>query len=175
MKGLSLWQPWASAIAIGAKRIETRGWSFAHGSIGPVAIHAAKTAVALHTELRERRDLWRRVFGHAVTAAWFPLGAVVATAEIFRPTRTEELVRHWRRFPKPGDELESQLGNYSPGRWAWPVTNVVQLAKPVLCRGRQGLFVLPADVAAAVEHARSAAICAGPGADYQGARGGSRD
>lgn len=27
MRALSLWQPWASAIAAGAKKIETRGWS----------------------------------------------------------------------------------------------------------------------------------------------------
>lgn len=40
MKALSLTQPWASLIAIGAKRVETRSWSTNHR--GPVAIHAAK-------------------------------------------------------------------------------------------------------------------------------------
>lgn len=39
VKALSLWQPWASLIAIGAKRIETRSWATKHR--GPLAIHAA--------------------------------------------------------------------------------------------------------------------------------------
>jgi len=43
MKALSLWQPWASAIALGSKRIETRGWATSYR--GPLAIHAAKRCV----------------------------------------------------------------------------------------------------------------------------------
>lgn len=42
MKALSLWQPWASLVAIGAKTIETRSWSTSYR--GPLAIHAAKTS-----------------------------------------------------------------------------------------------------------------------------------
>src|SRR5690348_17556570 len=40
MKALTLTQPWASLVAIGAKRIETRSWSTSYR--GPLAIHAAK-------------------------------------------------------------------------------------------------------------------------------------
>lgn len=40
MKALTLWQPWASLIAVGAKTIETRGWATNYR--GPLAIHAAK-------------------------------------------------------------------------------------------------------------------------------------
>lgn len=40
MKALTLWQPWASLIALGVKTIETRGWSTNYR--GPLAIHAAK-------------------------------------------------------------------------------------------------------------------------------------
>lgn len=40
MKALSLWQPWASAIALGAKRVETRSWETLYR--GPLLIHAAK-------------------------------------------------------------------------------------------------------------------------------------
>lgn len=39
MKALTIWQPWATAIAIGAKRIETRSWETHYR--GPIAIHAA--------------------------------------------------------------------------------------------------------------------------------------
>lgn len=39
MKALTLWQPWASLIALGVKTIETRSWSTSYR--GPLAIHAA--------------------------------------------------------------------------------------------------------------------------------------
>ena len=41
MKVLSLWQPWATLMAIGAKKIETRHWYTRYR--GPLVIHAAKT------------------------------------------------------------------------------------------------------------------------------------
>jgi len=40
MKALTLWQPWASLVATGAKRIETRSCVTKYR--GPLAIHAAK-------------------------------------------------------------------------------------------------------------------------------------
>ena len=43
MKAISLWQPWASLIACGAKPFETRSWAPPRDMIGqPIAIHAAK-------------------------------------------------------------------------------------------------------------------------------------
>lgn len=44
IKGLSLWQPWASLIALKVKTIETRGWSTNYR--GTLAIHAAKTPLS---------------------------------------------------------------------------------------------------------------------------------
>lgn len=43
MKAISLWQPWATLIATGAKQIETRSWATSYR--GPIAIHAAKRKV----------------------------------------------------------------------------------------------------------------------------------
>ena len=40
MKALTLYQPWATLVAIGAKKIETRSWSTPYR--GPLAIHAGK-------------------------------------------------------------------------------------------------------------------------------------
>lgn len=43
MKAISLWQPWASLIACGAKPFETRHWAPPRNLIGQrIAIHAAK-------------------------------------------------------------------------------------------------------------------------------------
>jgi hypothetical protein len=40
VKALTLTQPWATLIAVGAKRIETRSWATDYH--GQIAIHAAK-------------------------------------------------------------------------------------------------------------------------------------
>jgi hypothetical protein len=40
VKALTLWQPWASLVALGVKSIETRSWSTSYR--GPLAVHAAK-------------------------------------------------------------------------------------------------------------------------------------
>ena len=39
MKALTLWQPWASLVALGWKSVETRCWSTKYR--GPLAIHSA--------------------------------------------------------------------------------------------------------------------------------------
>ena len=38
------------------------------------------------------------------------------------------------------------LGDFTPGRWGWMLTDP-EPCDPVPCKGRQGVFVLPADVA----------------------------
>ena len=42
---LTLWEPWATLMAIGAKRIETRSWATRYR--GPLAIHAARGGLKL--------------------------------------------------------------------------------------------------------------------------------
>ena len=102
MKALSLTQPWATLIAVGAKRIETRSWYTAHR--GLIAIHAAKGLgpVGGKSGLREQcavepfcsvlnaaikrhsEDNWRGdgfLKKHA-ERPFMPLGAIVALAEI---------------------------------------------------------------------------------------------
>lgn len=54
MKAITLWQPWASLIAVGAKTIETRGRQTHYR--GPLAIHAATRRPGLmHLPPLERR------------------------------------------------------------------------------------------------------------------------
>jgi hypothetical protein len=46
MKAITLWQPWASLVAIGVKTIETRAWPAPRSLIGQrIAIHAAARLV----------------------------------------------------------------------------------------------------------------------------------
>jgi len=43
MKAITLWQPWASMLACGAKQFETRSWATNYQ--GPIAIHAAAISI----------------------------------------------------------------------------------------------------------------------------------
>lgn len=149
MKALSLWEPWASLVAISEKEFETRSWSTKYR--GPLAIHAAKTwtrdlqrlaasepfGSALHRG-RICIDLAGR-FDHALV-----LGAVIAVAELVDVVQI--MGGGLRGFLADGTvttEKEFQFGNYSPGRFAWKLSNVRRLARPIPFRGGQRLFNVP--------------------------------
>lgn len=131
MRALTLTQPWATLVAIGAKRIETRSWST--GYRGPVAIHAAKGFPAW-----ARQTCAEEPFASALRAAGItgpsqlPLGAVVATAVIEDVLHTEAVT--WVQ------EDERAFGDYEDGRFAWFLRDVVRLPKPVPARGALGLW-----------------------------------
>ncbi len=103
MKAISLWQPWASLIACGAKPYETRSWAPPRDLIGAtIAIHAAKKidkgavefaedlmygqheaggfelADKLEASMKGADDKQMGIFGHAV----MPIGCIVATARL---------------------------------------------------------------------------------------------
>lgn len=138
IKALSLWQPWASLVALGAKRIETRHWPTHYR--GPLAIHAAKRWTS-----DERVLCCEEPFHSVLTTAklssypvsdetMLPLGAIVAVGRLVACERmTPALID---LVPEP----ERSFGHYAPGRWMWMLEGVEQLAEPVLFRGHQGLF-----------------------------------
>jgi hypothetical protein len=91
VKAISLWQPWASFIASGAKRIETRSWATSYR--GPIAIHAAKRKIlkeikelaeyeeyraALRIPVEEEEDL--EVEAATKKMLTLPYGAIIAVA-----------------------------------------------------------------------------------------------
>lgn len=128
MKALTLTQPWASAIAVGLKSVETRNWRTPYR--GPIAIHAAvgypREAQTFASSLRDLgKPLPSRI----------PLGAVVATANLVRIARTEDI------YPSLSG-TEQMLGDYTPGRWAWVLEDVVAVPEPIFVRGALGLWEL---------------------------------
>jgi activating signal cointegrator 1 len=138
MKALTLHQPYASLIAIGAKQIETRSWATSYR--GPLAIHAART-------LHRARALCQVEPYRAVLAAagysepeTLPVGAVVATCRLVACLPMGDA----RTFPLTGVPLpgspEHAFGEYKPGRYMWLLADVEPLAVPVSARGWQGLW-----------------------------------
>ncbi len=151
MKALPLWQPWASLVAAGAKRVETRHWPAPPALLGRrIAIHATQTRDHLHcvaTEPFRGRLRDAHQAGELVLIGGeLPLGAIVATVVLDRcraitPASATELLEH--------DPYEYAFGNYSltdGPRYAWVLTHVEALARPVAFRGSQGLFEVPDDL-----------------------------
>lgn len=128
MKAISLWQPWASAMALGLKAIETRHWSTPHR--GPMAIHAAKRWTADERETAEIMGL----------PAGLPLGAIVAVGSLVDVVRTEDI----RDTISP---QENQWGNYGKGRFGWVFENIRPLKNPIPYRGMQGIFQISPEAA----------------------------
>lgn len=149
MKALTLTQPWASLIALGEKKVETRGWATPHR--GPVLIHAAKTLaepVCNEDGLRElcATEPYVTALGrHGITVAeLLPRGAVVAVAHVVACLPTIQLGTRMRELPELADfkaaEFERSFGDYRPGRFAWLLKPVERFGKPIPVRGGQKLF-----------------------------------
>lgn len=142
MKALSLTQPWATLIAIGAKRIETRSWSTKHR--GLIAIHAAK---GFPKEARENCRLSPFVRGlRGFDYTTLPLGQIIATARLIdvRPTKPYDDDDSFRATD------ECAFGDYTPGRFAWLLDDVTALPVPIPCKGALGLWEVPASIYEAV-------------------------
>lgn len=136
MKALSLTQPWATAITLGIKTMETRSWCTNYR--GPLAIHASKAFPGWAKDFAETEHTLGRL------PARLPLGAIVAMADLIDVLWTGEVVHDITA-------VERLYGDYSPGRCAWKLENVRALTTPVSCRGYQGLWTPPPSIVAAVE------------------------
>lgn len=150
MIAISLWQPWASAIAAGLKTIETRSWR-AECVGSRIAIHAAKRATP------DVRDFWLHRAKQQGPAAlegfagigirdWcdMPLGAIVATADLVSVETTAKLVESGKVRAESGEFF---WGNFAPvddqsgrPRYGWQLANVTPLKVPAPCKGWQNFF-----------------------------------
>lgn len=131
MKALSITQPWATLIAIGAKTIETRSWNT--GYRGRMAIHAAKgfPRYARETLFEEAFRVPLEAAGYHI-AADLPLGCVVATCNLVRIHRVQP--------DTVVPSAERPFGNYDIGRYMWMLEDVVPLTGFVPAKGRLGLW-----------------------------------
>lgn len=157
MKAITLTQPWATLVAIGAKHIETRSWATSYR--GPLVIHAGKGLGPVGGKTGLKGLVANEPFLTALQAwhpntvvrpdYWLPFGAIVATCELASiaeimsdclwTTRNGKLVKGGR-MPLP-DEMERSFGDYTPfGRYAWMLTNVQPLPNPIPAKGALSLW-----------------------------------
>lgn len=133
MKAIGIDQPYATLIAIGAKRFETRGYP--PGRLGlyvgqRIAIHATRSGRSLYLCYQPEFERALKRHGQQLLSD-LPRGAVVAYATIEDAWE----IRSPNVVPRP----ERDFGDWLPGRWAWKLSNVSRVT-PIPTRGRQGAF-----------------------------------
>jgi hypothetical protein len=144
MKALSLTQPWATLVAIGAKRIETRSWRPHYR--GPIAIHASKAFPRECQNLCSTHPFLDVLIAAGLNGSWdLPLGAIIATARLHATLQTRE-IRCYRSTTARLLPHELAFGDYSDGRYGFVMADVRPLKHPVPCKGALGFWDVPADV-----------------------------
>lgn len=138
---ITLWQPWASLVAIGAKRYETRSWFTPYR--GALLIHAAKKL--------DEDNAHEFVDNKPISAALYlagyrqvgdvPRGAFVCLCDLTDCVPTERISER----TDPEFMLEKHFGDYSPGRFAWKLENLIRL-DPIHARGYQQLWNPPQEI-----------------------------
>jgi hypothetical protein len=132
MKGVTLWEPSASLMDFGLKKIETRSWKTFYR--GPLLIHAAVKKVE-----RGYAPMLLRRAGVKPPPDWpmhsyFPYGCVLAIVDLVDCVETERL--------SPGTP-ERFFGDYSPGRFGWVTANLRRIRPVIPWKGAQGLWDVP--------------------------------
>lgn len=125
MKALTLWDPWASLIALELKRYETRSWATRYR--GPLAIHSSLKRlpyfpVELVTAVPD------------VVIMKYHYGCVIAVVDLVDCLpMTPALIGSISR-------QERLCGDWEEGRFAWKLANVRRIVPGIPARGRQGLW-----------------------------------
>lgn len=149
MKALTLWRPWPAAIIHSTKRVENRTWVPPRWLLGKdFALHAGKTVDDSTVEDLISAAMNMDEAGVSPDLLPGPLGIVAVVrlagyvSELggsrvctgISPERAREIV-------------ESE---WYCGPVGWVLDNIRPLADPVECKGAQGLWAVPPDIADAV-------------------------
>lgn len=153
MRALTILQPWASLIAIGAKPDETRGFAIKYR--GPLLIHAGKNRKIAELEFRDSPA----PFSSYLTGPDdLPYGAIVAVAELWDcmvgMTLFETYCKQIQDSENPEERTRIahniEFGNFGIGRYAWRLRNVTKI-DPIPCNGSQGLWIPSKEIQEAPE------------------------
>jgi len=137
IKAISLWQPWATLIALGIKEYETRSWHTSYR--GPLAILSTKTMspecrgharFLMNTSTKVRQALHNAGIHEPCD---FPNGYVLAVTRLAEVYTTDQI-------RDDVSMLERYVGDFGSGRYAWQAVDTVVLSSPRRARGGQRLF-----------------------------------
>jgi hypothetical protein len=130
MKVLTLYQPWATLVAIGAKKIETRSWKTDYR--GPLAIHAGMNRKFTKGEILT--EICRKCL--CLLHERLIFGAIIAICNLDRCQRIFPLELPNDLPPEP----ERSFGDYTAGRYMWFLSDIKKLEHPIPAKGAMGLW-----------------------------------
>lgn len=150
MKAVTIWQPWASLIIVGAKPYEFRGWAAPKSICGKrIAIHAGARPIKrievsdLLRRLTTDNESWSTALHPDIalplleraltTPRALPLSSIVGTAVLGTPRRATEIIHE---FGGPASDSD----RHAHSNWAWPLLDIEPLLPPVERRGAQGFW-----------------------------------
>jgi len=133
IRALTLWQPWASLLAAGTKRHETRSWRIPPALLGTrIAIHAGAGNAPGRMITPELEALCNRTFGPHWRRT-LPKGRILCTCTLAADLATEDAIAD--AHP---DDVAS--GVWTPGRHAWLIADLQAVDRPEPVSGRQGVW-----------------------------------
>lgn len=148
MKVLTVWQPWASLLAVGAKPYEFRGRMPPAGYVGKrIGVNAgARKIVRREIEqllgILNSRHAWRTCLvpelavplleRALVEPEILPLGAIVCTGVLGEARSGAEIAREFGMGPVNDSE------RHEHSNFGWPLTDIEAVIPPEPHRGLQG-------------------------------------
>jgi hypothetical protein len=159
-KVLSLWEPWASLVVAGIKKIETRpsptNWTIEKGTY---LIHAAKKWTKDQQMLCMNEPFHCALAGlqeSSIIGQEFALGYIIGSVDVIECCLITTLANDINIWPNKNEsfnvfnlqkydgirvtEPELSFGNYREGRYAWILSNPRILVNPILYKGGQGYY-----------------------------------
>jgi hypothetical protein len=145
MKAITMTQPWATLLAVGANRIETRSWPTNYR--GPLAIHTAMAFPKYAVELCRQQP-----YAGALAAAGYHSAADLPRGQIISVGVLDDLLRCDESTEKSviqqsEDGLlpphEVAFGDFSAGRFGFVLSGMRVLPSPIPARGMLGLWTVP--------------------------------
>lgn len=146
MKVISLLQPWATLVVIGAKRFETRSWSTQYR--GPLLIHASKKFTKDDRELCKDWPFSEYIMSrddeppylHPAYGGELATGKIIGKVELLDCLTTENWRVRYSQSESKSTQEEYRFGNYGAGRFAWEMRNPTLFSKPIPAKGSLGLW-----------------------------------
>jgi hypothetical protein len=143
---ISLLQPWASLVVMGAKKIETRSWNTPYR--GELYIHASLGKKFNGFSCREicYTEHFKQTIGGGLGYDKLPFGAIIGKVDMINTIEMTEIPQSvnssihsdgiwWTLSPH-----EKAFGDFSWGRYAWLLHNPVRFDDVIQAKGKQGFW-----------------------------------
>jgi len=153
MKALTIWQPWATLIILGAKPYEFRGWRppgiiigqrmGVHAGARPVKVDEVKELLARLLSANAwttclKREIAEPILRKAIQEPKsLPLSHILGTATVGAPRLGDVIAEE---FGGPPSSRVNDSDREQHSNWAWPMLDIQPLEPPQPAKGMQGLW-----------------------------------